>query len=233
MRTQYTRNCAHCRHPFTTHRPAQRCCSKSCASYLRQPHGKRPTPKQCKQCGQDFLCDAYTPDVEFCTKRCHMRHNALTNRGPAHPLYKPKHEVRCEVCGTVVLVKPSEVDRTRACSRRCAGQLGMRSRPRISSLERRMMAAFQDAGLSPVQQFALGYYAVDFAFPDARLVVECDGTYWHSLPKQQRLDRAKDGYCRSHGWRIIRLPEAAIKADIAGCVQLVTAALVHSDDPLA
>lgn len=226
------RTCPQCGQSFETIPSRKQVyCSRACIDTYHREQARKPIPKICAQCGEEFGCNPWTPDVVHCSQKCAMRDRARTVRGISHPLHKPKVALACAVCGVVVLVKPSEVDRFRACSRRCAGQLGLRSRPRSSSLERRMLAAFQDAGLSPVPQFPLSYYTVDFAFPSERLIVECDGTYWHSFPKQQRLDRSKDGYCKSHGWRILRLPETAINADIVRCVTLVQEALCHTPTP--
>ena len=95
-----------------------------------------------------------------------------------------------------------------------------------------MADLFVKAGLVFTPQRVIGPYIVDFAFPDVRLVVECDGSYWHSLPGKPAKDRQKDGYLRRHGWRVIRLLETDIRADItiaadAGPVDVEPARYVH------
>jgi very-short-patch-repair endonuclease len=93
--------------------------------------------------------------------------------------------------------------------------------PRTSSIERKMAEAFKAIGLSPVPQFTIDWYIVDFAFPDEKLVVECDGVYWHGRPSQQIKDRRKDKYLKSKGWKMIRLGEIEINASPETCAAIV------------
>ncbi|MCP9496096.1 MAG: endonuclease domain-containing protein [Pyrinomonadaceae bacterium MAG19_C2-C3] len=84
-----------------------------------------------------------------------------------------------------------------------------------------MSEAFTACGLRAHAQFTIGAYITDFAFIEARLVVECDGSYWHGRPSQQSKDRQKDGYLKSQGWRVVRLGEDEINASPANCVDRV------------
>jgi very-short-patch-repair endonuclease len=90
-----------------------------------------------------------------------------------------------------------------------------------------MMRAFADADLIVVPQFAIGFYTVDFAIPDAMLIIECDGIYWHSQPGQVVRDRNKDAWLQRHGWTMLRLTEAEIRESPASCVYRVQTVL-HS-----
>jgi very-short-patch-repair endonuclease len=99
------------------------------------------------------------------------------------------------------------------------------AQPRISSIENRMKALFDARRLPYKQQFVIDYYIVDFAFPDAKLAVECDGSYWHGNDRQRAKDRQKDGYLKLKGWTVIRLDEADIKAHPTRCLFRVIAAL--------
>jgi len=42
----------------------------------------------------------------------------------------------------------------------------------------------------------------------------------------QKRDQKKDRYLESRGYRVLRFPEAAIRADVHGCVQRVVDALI-------
>jgi very-short-patch-repair endonuclease len=128
----------------------------------------------------------------------------------------------CEVCGAVKHVQGKYMQtRFRACSRSCAAVLGQRTWPRTSSLEATMFAAFERAGMHPEDQYEIDRATTDFAFPAARLIVECDGSYWHSLPAVKARDQRRDGWLRSLGWCILRLPEADIQEDADRCVAKV------------
>jgi len=62
-----------------------------------------------------------------------------------------------------------------------------------------------------IQQKQIGFWSVDFYIPRLNLVIECDGTYWHGLPKVQTKDRREDGWLFKHGYRVLRLPEPLIR----------------------
>jgi very-short-patch-repair endonuclease len=88
-----------------------------------------------------------------------------------------------------------------------------------------MADAFQRAGLTPVRQHEVEWYMVDFALIEHRLIVECDGKYWHNLPRMKARDKAKDTYFRRHGWAMLRLGEDEINASPDDCARKVIAAL--------
>jgi hypothetical protein len=50
----------------------------------------------------------------------------------------------------------------------------------------------------------------DFYIPRLRLLIELDGTKWHSRPEQIERDRAKDEACREADVRILRVPSHKI-----------------------
>lgn len=76
---------------------------------------------------------------------------------------------------------------------------------------------------SPQEEFQVKYFSMDFAFPEAKIAVECQGTYFHIDPRvypngpinamQRRnfgRDKAKKKYCDKIGWKIIDLWEIEI-----------------------
>lgn len=55
-----------------------------------------------------------------------------------------------------------------------------------------------------------GNFLVDFALRNIKLVIECDGDYWHSSDKQLKRDRARDIYIKSCNWDVMRLKGSLI-----------------------
>jgi very-short-patch-repair endonuclease len=53
-------------------------------------------------------------------------------------------------------------------------------------------------------------FIADFLIENS-LVIECDGTYWHSLPDRIRRDKIKDVVYKKNGYKVLRLTEYAIK----------------------
>lgn len=89
------------------------------------------------------------------------------------------------------------VCRARRVLRLCDPQAG-------SVLESLTRVLFHDAGLpAPHTQLPLdgGRIRVDFAWPEARLVVEVDGVRWHPDPPR---DQARDNRLAVLGWRVLR-----------------------------
>jgi len=68
----------------------------------------------------------------------------------------------------------------------------------------------------PQRVFKLGSQAAiaDFYLPDYNIVIECDGSHWHSSPAQKRRDRFKDQLYRRLGLRVIRLRDKEIENNL-------------------
>lgn len=91
-----------------------------------------------------------------------------------------------------------------------------------TSIERIMMAALNDAGIAYEFQFAVGEkFLCDFAFPDHMLIVECDGEYWHSTPRQKRQDASKDAYLQACGYIVMRFSGTQIRENIHACIDSI------------
>lgn len=100
--------------------------------------------------------------------------------------------------------------------------------PRETAIEAKMYQELERRGVTFVKQQVIdGLWVVDALIPGARMVIECDGEYWHSLPDMVERDRKKDIYLKSRGYKIFRFPEAAIHADVASCVQRIVDALIY------
>ena len=58
------------------------------------------------------------------------------------------------------------------------------------------------------------YYFVDFAIPENKIVIECDGTYWH---KNIEKDKIRQDRIENLGWTVLRFTEEEINKDLKGC----------------
>lgn len=63
----------------------------------------------------------------------------------------------------------------------------------------------QSLGIEFEAQKPIGWYVVDFYIPSKNLVVECDGDYWHSIPKVKVRDGQKDTYLTRRGYKMLRI----------------------------
>jgi len=58
------------------------------------------------------------------------------------------------------------------------------------------------------------YYFVDFAIPENKIAIECDGSYWH---KNKNRDKIRQNKIESLGWTVLRFTEDEINKDLKKC----------------
>ena len=79
-----------------------------------------------------------------------------------------------------------------------------------SVMEERMIALLNEGGLPiPTSQMPLPWRSptkgrVDFAYEDARVIIECDGRRWHTTMEAFESDRRRDNLAQLNGWRVLR-----------------------------
>lgn len=74
------------------------------------------------------------------------------------------------------------------------------------------------------QEYQASIYTYDFAFVDARLDVEVDGST-HQRESVKRIDAKRDAWTVSRGWRVLRLPAKLVLSDTPSCVDEIRAML--------
>ena len=188
------------------------------------PWNKNPQSAMCVICARPYssTLSLLRGGRQCCSWACRSRLMAL-RKGPDHPLWKPKAQRLCEWCGAQFETKPAKVayGEGRFCSRQCVGSWTTSNHPRSSSLETSVAMILNVLNEPFEAQKQLGPWIVDFFLPCRRIVIECDGAYWHSLPQVIKRDRQKDGWLWRNNYRLLRLPEARIrtgmvKGDIVG-----------------
>lgn len=95
-----------------------------------------------------------------------------------------------------------------------------------SPAEEAMLCGLVLADLAPELQVEIAPFRVDFAFADARLVVEVDGFAFHDRTHEQaQRDRARDRALVSDGWRVVRFTAVEVFANARRCAGEVVAML--------
>ncbi len=89
----------------------------------------------------------------------------------------------------------------------------------VSRLELIVRKLLDELGVSYIPTKQLGPYFVDIYIPAKKLVVECDGAYWHGRPDMRERDRKRDGWMRKNGYKVLRLLEEEI-SDLASATLL-------------
>ena len=67
---------------------------------------------------------------------------------------------------------------------------------------------------------------MDFAYPEQKLAVECDGYKWHKQDKEQiEKDIERDKYLAKKGWRVLHFSGVQIRRNIKECINEIKVAL--------
>ena len=88
-------------------------------------------------------------------------------------------------------------------------------------------------------------FVCDFAIPKFRIIVECDGDYWHANPtfynplklnhiqkKKVQTDKNKDIYLSKKGWIVMRFFESEINSSSNACVDIIENQIRKIANPL-
>lgn len=92
----------------------------------------------------------------------------------------------------------------------------MRHRTDIEVL---MADALQENNIEAVEQFPIRGkygYSLDFAIPELKIDIECDGEHYHKIGNSH--DRKRNWALRNRGWKIIRFRGNEIKNKMEECI---------------
>lgn len=65
---------------------------------------------------------------------------------------------------------------------------------------------------------AVGGFIVDFYIPSKKLILECDGNFWHNLPDRQLRDTRLDKWAEMNHYKILHLQEEEIRVGPKKCL---------------
>lgn len=238
--------CAQCQSPFQTMQgrvnKGQRYCSTDCAF----ASNRKRVINTCDNCKMPFevkLCHSYK---RFCSKKCsgnarrtnpillcevcgnQIERTARKGRFCSQKCMSigtsKRVNANCEQCGKLVNIKRHRVGRFRFCSHTCSGiNRKLNQKVAYTSIELAFMGELDKRKVKYESQYPYKYGIIDIAFPKQKIAIECDGDYWHTLPRQQAKDRRRDKYLTNHGWTVFRFWEHEINASVSECVDRLLA----------
>lgn len=97
-----------------------------------------------------------------------------------------------------------------------------------TSIKRIVQRELRRRCISFKKHYVFHNWQIDIAFPMHKLLVECDGTYWHSLPKRKKRDADLDTFANKEGWVIIHLRDQGIMQNVVACVDRIESFLAAS-----
>lgn len=91
------------------------------------------------------------------------------------------------------------------------GALTLQHLKRPTSIEKKVYDYLLLKGiLFEKQKLIKEKFIVDAYIPSLNLIIEADGSYWHSLEKTVKKDKAENAYLKACGYNLIRLSEEEI-----------------------
>ncbi len=196
--------CLHCGSIFAVgqNRPDAKYCSLSCKIDASKNEVK---DRKCKYCGKTFHAHR-RKYATYCSINC-------SHKDSSH-----KIECTCETCGSKFFRHNYNSSR-RYCSHKC-----FQRTKKSTSIELKVKAILDKLNVEYEEQVGLDKFTCDFLVENS-LVIETDGTYWHSIPSAIERDKRKNKCVKRHGYTILRLPEQKINEDIDACELLIVATL--------
>lgn len=145
-----------------------------------------------------MLRSVYKKNPKFCTKKC------------ADDFKRNYVERTCKQCERVFEIPLWEVNNGKGtfCTRECFIEYNGET-----SIEEKVRLALEKLGIKYQQEVKIGAYRADFLLPESKIVIECDGEYWHRSLKARERDKRKDEFLTENGYQIIRLSEEQIRSD--------------------
>ncbi len=83
-----------------------------------------------------------------------------------------------------------------------------------TTIEESMAKLLIELNIKFEEQFKIKRKIYDFYLPEFNTLIECDGDYWHSLPKNKANDILKNKLAHEMGYNLIRFTETAINNDM-------------------
>lgn len=116
-----------------------------------------------------------------------------------------------------------------------------------TSIEKEIAESMKKRGINFIAQYAIDEkFVCDFAIPKYKIIIECDGDYWHANPKlysrekfdlrqktNTQRDKFKDKYLSEKGWKVLRFFESDIKRSASKCIDKIEEAIKKSQSASA
>jgi len=96
-----------------------------------------------------------------------------------------------------------------------------------TDIEKIMEEGLKKAGIIAVFQYPVRCkygYILDYAIPESKIDIECDGEAWHKAGNSH--DRKRNAYLKSKGWIILRFTGKEIIENIQKCIDKIKTYLI-------
>lgn len=207
--------------------------SKFCSTDCRNARNRREQVHKksvkatvtCQNCDKPFQVRRGMAKVQkYCSRSCAMSDiHGSQHTGQNNHKWKPKVKVICLYCGKEFETYPSRQGRKHYCCKahHLLGNISNLMGNHRTDIEVAMAGALKQAGIVFQEQAVMfDKFQVDFLLPN-RVIVQCDGVYWHDRPEARRRDKGQDAYFKKCGYTVLRFTDKQIKNDIHGCISRI------------
>lgn len=178
-------------------------CSRRC-QHLDYPE---KVVLKCKQCGKAITKPPSVAKLtQYCSKEC-------------QDLGMSEFEIHvCAQCKNEFKIPMWEVrnGKGKFCSRDCFNKYVGES-----SLEEKVRHYLEDHKIIFIQEKKFGRYRADFYIENLKLIIECDGEYWHLCRHTEARDARKTKFLESLGYHVARLTGRQINEHWPDCIKEV------------
>jgi len=173
-------------------------CSKECFTNFELKN--RNETRICKECGKEFNC-WISSTRKFCSRPCYDK-------------WQNNREKReCAWCDNVFIA--GENSTQLYCCKRCAlASTGE------TNIEKLMREELERRHIKFKQYEKIGTFYVDFLLK-GKIIIECDGIHWHTMPEVIERDKRKNKYLKDNKYKLYRFTDKEILSDVKGCFKKI------------
>ena len=191
-------------------------CSKECYYVF---HAKKSI--RCEFCGKEFYLSLHgNKNQKTCSKECGYKLRSITGtnkKGKHYPELQRAEVKICRTCGKDFRAVNDAIHRKQIyCSHTCYVKGN-----RISQFEDQVYNYLIQQNIQVLRQIKKGRWSFDFAIQNMNIMIEADGSYWHSLSKQKERDIRKGEWCRDNGIELYRINELQFYKDKGIACQVI------------
>lgn len=170
---------------------------------------KNGTHKTCPVCSKEFYV---IPSQEkkgrgkFCSVQCKANYQETQEsgkKGKTYPHLQRAEVKECRTCGKEFRAVNDKYCRKQVyCGHTCYVKGN-----RVSRFEETVFEYLVNINGQLIRQVKKGRWSFDMAIDGTNILIEADGSYWHSQPHVKARDERKNVWCKENGFELYRIDE--------------------------